>query len=160
MDGYDCELEAERSDVQSPDRKLWLNVLFQGLLDVKHARANLQKGNHKTRTKYLADQKSAYWLHTDNFAFVCELAGINPDWLREHTDYGASIPDLPDSILNKKTGPRPSRRKSADEQPTEDTVMVANGSGPPRKIKADALALPGRFGTKPPEADAPEDEAA
>lgn len=159
MNGYDLELEEERSDVQSPDRKLWLNVLFQGLIDTKQARANLQKGNHKSRTGYLADQQSAYWLHTDNFAFVCELAGINPDWLREHTDYGASIPNLPDSILGKNQGPRPSRRKNADEEPVE-TVMVANGSGPPRKIKADALALPGRFGTEPPEANAPENEAA
>lgn len=65
--------------IESPERELWQAVLFQALLDA----TNISEfGNSADR---LARRKAKAWMDRGDkdFRMVCNLAGMDPDFVRD-----------------------------------------------------------------------------
>ena len=73
-------------DQKHPDRRLYLAVIFQALLDATSPLKKLNK--NKIRAKKLNKDRARAWFFCsvgvtcDNFEFICDHAGIEPGYVR------------------------------------------------------------------------------
>jgi len=83
-------------DQKHPDRRLYLAVIFQALLDATNPLKKLNRGRAKVkklnkdraRAKKLNKDRARAWFFCsvgvtcDNFEFICDHAGIEPGYVR------------------------------------------------------------------------------
>lgn len=84
----------------SAERRLWLRVLVEGILDYHRKARPSKMPPHQWR-----DDKR--WPKTRGFRVVAEAAGYDPDWLLERID-GMDVAQLyrPGATLRPKAGAR------------------------------------------------------
>ena len=94
-------LELQKEAVKNSDNILFLSVIFQALLDaskpiVKNESTSIMSIRNKARAWFF----SSIGVTSQNFEFVCDYAGLNPDKVREFASYVINS-NNPKDIRNK-----------------------------------------------------------
>jgi hypothetical protein len=94
-------LELQKEARKNSDNILFLSVIFQALLDaskpkVKNESTSIMSIRNKAKSWFFA----SIGVTSQNFEFVCDYAGLNPDKVREFASYVINSSD-PKDIRSK-----------------------------------------------------------
>lgn len=59
-------------------KRLWLEVIYRAISDMENPTSTTGSNSFN-----ILKQQAKIWLHTNDFKTVCDLAGINPNYLKK-----------------------------------------------------------------------------
>lgn len=129
------EMSAEMAEPDDPDgaqadgsfnpRRVWIAVIIQALRDVKN--------EHNTSLKQVEKDHTVAWFERRNedFTFVCTMAGLEPDYVREKYAKAQRTGfawDLADPVMRTRR-----QRRGKPQQASPDAIRLQAELNDPKK---------------------------